>query len=160
MTHRGPDRASVSDSGIGEPDREQITRDLRELVTLRNALVHHFLAAHDLGSVDGCSVALATLRDNRAVIERHWERLKVWPGICKSCTRRREKPPCRSGRFALRSSTRPRRPGPQTKPARRPESRSCGGRLSSARVPRKPLCLAVLREGRKTARACAPRGDI
>lgn len=40
------------------------TADLRDLVVLRNFLVHHFLEQHDLGTLGGCLTAQRVLMDS------------------------------------------------------------------------------------------------
>ena len=54
--------------------------DLRELVTLRNTLVHHFIDHHDLWTVDGCLRAQDALTSDYAEIERHFEQLRTYAG--------------------------------------------------------------------------------
>lgn len=51
---------------------------LKELVLLRNNLVHHFLEWHDLGSLDGCRAAEAALIDASGRIKQHFEGLRQW----------------------------------------------------------------------------------
>ncbi|MBL4926487.1 hypothetical protein [Fuscibacter oryzae] len=45
-------------------DFAQTTADLRDLVVLRNFLVHHFLEQHDLGTLSGCLTAQRVLMDS------------------------------------------------------------------------------------------------
>lgn len=54
---------------------EALKADLRELVTLRNTLVHHFIELHDLWTVDGCLRAQDALTRSYAEIDRHFEQL-------------------------------------------------------------------------------------
>ena len=59
---------------------ESIKADLRELVTLRNALVHHFIEMHDLWTVDGCLHAQDALSHSYAKIDRQFEQLSTFAG--------------------------------------------------------------------------------
>lgn len=51
---------------------------LKELVGLRNRLVHHFLAEFDIWSVEGCQSASAFLDDNYKHIDEEFQRLRSW----------------------------------------------------------------------------------
>ena len=57
---------------------EAITAELKELVDLRNELVHHLLERFDLGQFDSCEAAVAYLDDSRATIDRHFATLRSW----------------------------------------------------------------------------------
>lgn len=57
---------------------ESITAELKELVDLRNELVHHLLERFDLGQLDRCEAAVAYLDDSRATIDRHYQALLTW----------------------------------------------------------------------------------
>lgn len=57
---------------------EAITAELKELVDLRNELVHHLLERFDLGLLDRCEAAVAYLDDSRATIDRHYQTLRTW----------------------------------------------------------------------------------
>jgi hypothetical protein len=57
---------------------EAITAELKELVDLRNELVHHLLERFDLGQLDRCEAAVAYLDESRATIERHYQTLGSW----------------------------------------------------------------------------------
>ncbi len=57
---------------------EAITTELKELVDLRNELVHHLLERFDLGQFDRCEAAVAYLDDSRATIDRHYQTLRTW----------------------------------------------------------------------------------
>ena len=46
---------------LSTDDYARAQDDLRELVTLRNNLVHHFIEQHDLRSMEGCNSAHAAL---------------------------------------------------------------------------------------------------
>lgn len=51
---------------------------LRELVLLRNSLVHHFLDQHDLTTLKGCRGAQTTLNTACSRIEHHLDELRQW----------------------------------------------------------------------------------
>jgi hypothetical protein len=55
-----------------------ITAELKELVELRNELVHHLLERFDLGQLDRCEAAVAYLDASRATIDRHYQTLPTW----------------------------------------------------------------------------------
>jgi hypothetical protein len=57
---------------------EAITAELKELVDLRNELVHHLLERFALGQFDCCEAAVAYLDDSRATIDRHFATLRSW----------------------------------------------------------------------------------
>lgn len=57
---------------------EAITAELKELVELRNELVHHLLERFDLDQLDHCEAAVAYLDDSRATIDRHYLTLRTW----------------------------------------------------------------------------------
>ena len=57
---------------------EALKADLRELVTLRNTLVHHFIELHDLWTVEGCQRAQDALTGSYAEIDRHFEQLATF----------------------------------------------------------------------------------
>lgn len=59
---------------------ETLKIDLRELVTLRNTLVHHFIDQHDLLAADGCVGAQDALLRAYAEIDRHFEQLRSFAG--------------------------------------------------------------------------------
>ncbi len=54
--------------------------ELKELVSLRNRMVHHFVDAHDLRTEEGCRSAQRSLADAYACIDRHYGQLTVWAG--------------------------------------------------------------------------------
>lgn len=55
------------------------TRDsLKELVALRNGLVHHFIEQYDLWQADGCVAAREYLLICYARIDEHYEQLRSW----------------------------------------------------------------------------------
>jgi hypothetical protein len=55
--------------------------DLRELVRLRNDLVHHLIERHDLWTVAGCRNALNSLATCYERINVHHVRLREWAGL-------------------------------------------------------------------------------
>lgn len=57
---------------------EAITAELKELVELRNELVHQLLERFDLGQLDRCEAAVSYLDDSRATIDRHYLTLRTW----------------------------------------------------------------------------------
>lgn len=57
---------------------EAITAELKELVDLRNELVHHLLERFDLGQLDRCEAAVAYLDYSRAIIDRRYQALRTW----------------------------------------------------------------------------------
>lgn len=52
---------------MSKEDHARTTASLRELVLLRNGLVHHFIDQFDLWSVDGCASANEHLKGKRPV---------------------------------------------------------------------------------------------
>lgn len=64
--------------GLTEEEHTRTEVELRDLVQLRNDLVHHFMARHDLWSPGGCRIAQAELADGCDRIGRHLERLREW----------------------------------------------------------------------------------
>jgi len=52
--------------------------ELKELVSLRNGLVHHFIDQHDLRSLDGCRGACDALDVAYSRIDQHFEQLRSW----------------------------------------------------------------------------------
>ena len=55
------------------------TRDgLKELVDLRNGLVHHFVERYDLWQADGCIAARQHLLNCYTRIDTHYEQLRSW----------------------------------------------------------------------------------
>lgn len=57
---------------------EAIAAELKELVDLRNELVHHLMERFDLGQLDRCEAALTYLDAGRATIDRHYQTLRSW----------------------------------------------------------------------------------
>ncbi len=56
----------------------QLEAGLRELVTIRNALIHHFAMQHELNSHEGCRIAIAALDADRHRIITHLEDVRAW----------------------------------------------------------------------------------
>jgi hypothetical protein len=63
---------------LSEADFAQAENGLRELVLLRNNLVHHFIDLHDLWSLDGCRGAQETLVAAYNRIDQHLGQLREW----------------------------------------------------------------------------------
>ncbi|MCW5260647.1 hypothetical protein D5045_10605 [Verminephrobacter eiseniae] len=59
-------------------DYDRTKNELKELVLLRNNLVHHFIDQHDLWSLDGCRGAHDTLTAAYVRIDQHFEQLRGW----------------------------------------------------------------------------------
>jgi hypothetical protein len=57
---------------------EVIKAGLKQLVDLRNMLVHHFLAKFDIGGVQGCLAADAFLDSSFETIDAHFTSLRGW----------------------------------------------------------------------------------
>ena len=74
-------RATVSirfKLSLSAEDYAQTETELRELVQLRNTLVHHFIDLHDLWSVEGCRRAQEVLDADYMRIDQHYQRLWSW----------------------------------------------------------------------------------
>ena len=63
---------------LSAEDYVRTQSDLKELVLLRNSLVHHFIDQHDLWSTDGCLTAHDALVVAYARIDQHFEQLRGW----------------------------------------------------------------------------------
>lgn len=61
---------------LREEAYDQMQADLRELVTLRNRLVHHFIEQHDLWTAEGCCTAKEALTNAYVRIDRSYEELR------------------------------------------------------------------------------------
>ncbi len=59
-------------------DFARIERGLKELVALRNGLVHHFIEQHNLFTPEGCRGASKALMEAYDLIDRHVEELLDW----------------------------------------------------------------------------------
>jgi hypothetical protein len=75
--------------GLSLPEAEYVRMEseLKELVTLRNTLVHHFIDQHDLWSVDGCRGAQDALVAAYSRIDQHLEQLRQWLEEMEQCRR-------------------------------------------------------------------------
>lgn len=63
---------------LSAEDYARTENDLKELVLLRNNLVHHFIDQHNLWSVDGCRSAYDALVAASCRIDQHFEQLRGW----------------------------------------------------------------------------------
>ena len=61
---------------ISAEDFDRTQKNLKELVQLRNDLVHHFIDQHDLWNPDGCREAQKSLVAAYSRIEQHYEQLR------------------------------------------------------------------------------------
>jgi hypothetical protein len=68
---------------MSETDYVQTQASLKELVDLRNGLVHHFIERFDLWSIEGCEKARAYLQGVYARVVEHFEQLRVFAGDMK-----------------------------------------------------------------------------
>ena len=84
--------------GLSGADFVRAENELRELVLLRNNLVHHFIDQHDLGSSDGCRGAQETLVTAYSRIEQHLGQLWEWADDMEK-TRRALSEVCQSEMF-------------------------------------------------------------
>lgn len=64
--------------GLSPDDFTQVENGLKEIMLLRNNLVHHFLEWHDPGSLDGCGAAEAALIEASGQIKHHFDELRQW----------------------------------------------------------------------------------
>ncbi len=80
----GPDSGEVATVRMqlrlemGAEDFEQTQADLKDLVRLRNDLVHHFIDQHDVWTVPGCARAEQALLTTYCRIDHHFEQLRSW----------------------------------------------------------------------------------
>ena len=63
---------------LSDADFARTENDLRELVLLRNNLVHHFIDQHDIGTLDGCRSGRDALIAAYTRIEQHLKELRAW----------------------------------------------------------------------------------
>jgi len=63
---------------LSPEDHARTQEGLKELVALRNHLVHHFIDQHDLWSPDGCREAHEALVTAYTRIDQHFEQLRGW----------------------------------------------------------------------------------
>ncbi len=59
-------------------DLQRTVAGMRELVALRNNLVHHFIQQHDLRTMEGCRAAKDALHESEIRVERELDQMKVW----------------------------------------------------------------------------------
>lgn len=64
--------------GLSDADFARTENELRELVALRNSLVHHFIDQYDLWTLDGCRDAHDALVAAYSRIDQHFEQLRGW----------------------------------------------------------------------------------
>jgi len=64
--------------GMSAEQYDSTKAALKELVSLRNYLVHHFLERFDLSSVPGCLAADEFLGESYAIIDKHCLSLRDW----------------------------------------------------------------------------------
>ena len=63
---------------LSDADFARTENDLRELVLLRNNLVHHFIDQHEIGTLDGCRSGRDALIAAYSRIDQHLEELRTW----------------------------------------------------------------------------------
>ena len=63
---------------LSAEDYARTENELKELVLLRNNLVHHFIDQHNLWSEDGCRSAHDALVTASSRIDQHFEQLRGW----------------------------------------------------------------------------------
>lgn len=63
---------------LPDTDFARLECELREMVDLRNSLVHHFIDQHDIGSTDGCCGAQDALVKAYSRIDQHLAQLRKW----------------------------------------------------------------------------------
>lgn len=64
--------------GLSAVDFDRTHASLKELVQLRNGLVHHFVERFDLWSNEGCEAALAHLQEAYTSIDQYYTELCCW----------------------------------------------------------------------------------
>lgn len=64
--------------GLSDVDFARTENELKELVLLRNNLVHHFIDQHNLWSLEGCRDAYDALVAAYSRIDQHFEQLRGW----------------------------------------------------------------------------------
>lgn len=72
---------------LSDADFARTENELKELVLLRNSLVHHFIDQHDLWSLDGCRGAHDALVAAYSRIDQHFEQLRGWAEDMEQCRR-------------------------------------------------------------------------
>ncbi|MCA3437553.1 MAG: OST-HTH/LOTUS domain-containing protein [Rhodobacter sp.] len=77
--------------GVGEEDLTTTEAELRELVQMRNDLIHHFMERHDLWTMEGCRSAQAELASICDRIGEHLVRLCEWAASIENALHQLEK---------------------------------------------------------------------
>ncbi len=77
-TEGGPSVTVRMQISLSADDFAKTENGLRELVLLRNSLVHHFIEQHNLLSLDGCRAAQDALIAARSRIKHHFDDLRQW----------------------------------------------------------------------------------
>lgn len=84
--YRSGDVASINlriNICLSEADYLQTQTSMKELVELRNELVHHFIERFDLWSIEGCESAHAYLQEAYLRIVEHHTQLRAYAGEMK-----------------------------------------------------------------------------
>lgn len=74
----GPSVRMGSSVELRDADFARVKKELKEFVSLRNNLVHHFIDKHDLRSLGGCRGAQDALVAASSRIDQHLEELREW----------------------------------------------------------------------------------
>lgn len=72
---------------LSDADFTRAENELKELVLLRNNLVHHFIDQHNLWSLEGCRDAHDALIAAYSRIDQHFEQLRGWAEHMEQCRR-------------------------------------------------------------------------
>jgi len=72
---------------LSSEDFARVERDLRDMVRLRNNLVHHFIEQHNLRSLDGCRCAQDALVSANNRIDQNLNQLREWAGTMEEMHR-------------------------------------------------------------------------
>lgn len=72
---------------LSDADFARTENELKELVLLRNNLVHHFIDQYDLWSLAGCHDARDALVAAYSRIDQHFEQLRGWAEHMEQCRR-------------------------------------------------------------------------
>lgn len=72
---------------LSDTEIAHVKSDLKELVLLRNNMVHHFIDQHDLWSLDGCRDAHDALVMASDRIDLQLKQLKKWAELLEQCRR-------------------------------------------------------------------------
>ncbi len=93
-----PDKTASSDEDVisigmrmhlnlSDADFARTANGLKELVLLRNNLVHHFIDQYDLANLDGCRAARDALVESYSLIDNHFKQLREWAEVMEKCRR-------------------------------------------------------------------------